>query len=126
MDASRFSEEVSHFEEALNKSFCAGNNKFVILASHLKPENKKLLDHIAIKHKLKVLTMYRYHFFKFYFISAFLYSILGLFNQMLYFRPSITHVIVEANEHNITKLTVDVLFTIVRGNWLLNSECKYE
>ncbi|KAH0947941.1 hypothetical protein HN011_001479 [Eciton burchellii] len=95
MDASGSFEEISRFDEALNKSFCAGSNKFVILASHLKAENKKLLDLIATKHKLQVLTMYR---------------------------SSITHVIVEANEHNVTKLTFDVLFAIVRGNWLLNSE----
>jgi hypothetical protein len=62
MDASGSFEEISRFDEALNKSFCAGSNKFVILASHLKAENKKLLDLIATKHKLQVLTMYRYHF----------------------------------------------------------------
>jgi len=63
IDASKSFEEVSHFEETLNKSFCAGNNKFIILASHLKAENKKLLDVIATKHKLKVLTTYRYPLF---------------------------------------------------------------
>lgn len=30
----------------------------------------------------------------------------------------------EANEQNITKLTLDVLFTIIYGSWLLSSECK--
>lgn len=47
-----------------------------------------------------------------------------MYTSILYFRSSVTHVIVEVNERNITKLTLDVLFTIVRGNWLLNNECK--
>ncbi|EZA58385.1 BRCA1-associated RING domain protein 1 isoform X2 [Ooceraea biroi] len=89
------STETSHVNQTLDKSFYAGNDKFVILASHLKLENKKLLCVTAAKHKFKTLTTYR---------------------------PGVTHVIVEANEHNVTKLTLDVLFTIVRGNWLLNSE----
>ncbi|XP_012220734.1 BRCA1-associated RING domain protein 1-like isoform X2 [Linepithema humile] len=90
------SEKVSDLNQSLDKSsLCAKRDKFVILTSNLKHENQKLLGLIAAKHKFKILTTYR---------------------------PSVTHVVVEANELNITKLTLDVLFAIVNGSWLLNSE----
>ncbi|KMQ96512.1 brca1-associated ring domain protein 1-like protein [Lasius niger] len=81
--------------QTLDTSLHVRCDKFVIYASNLKHENQKLLSLIATKHKLKILTTYR---------------------------SSITHVIVEVNERNVTKLTLDVLFTIVHGSWLLNSE----
>lgn len=57
--------QVSHLNQTLDKSFCTGNDKFVILASHLKPENKKLLAVTAVKHKFKVFSIYRYYFWGF-------------------------------------------------------------
>lgn len=48
---------------------------------------------------------------------------------MIYFlcyRPSVTHVIVEANDKNIIQLSYDVMIALVRGIWLLNSECIYD
>ncbi|XP_011169381.1 BRCA1-associated RING domain protein 1 isoform X2 [Solenopsis invicta] len=89
------SEKVSDLNETLNKSIRTGCDKFVILASNLKHENQKLLGLVAAKHRFKILTTYR---------------------------SSVTHVIVEANEQNVTKLTLDVLFSIIYGSWLLNSE----
>lgn len=81
--------------QTLDTSLYVKCDKLMIYGSNLKPENQKLLCLIAAKHKLKILTTYR---------------------------SFVTHVIVEVNEWNVTKLTLDVLFTIVRGNWLLNSE----
>ncbi|XP_011631254.1 BRCA1-associated RING domain protein 1-like [Pogonomyrmex barbatus] len=89
------SEKVSDLNQSLDKSFHTGCDKYVILASNLKHENQKLLGLVAARHKFKILTTYR---------------------------PSVTHVIVEANEQNITTLTLDVLFAIIYGSWLLNSE----
>ncbi|XP_011144760.1 BRCA1-associated RING domain protein 1 isoform X1 [Harpegnathos saltator] len=89
------SEKSSELNHTLDRSFIVGQDKLVVLASNLKPENQKILNLVAAQHKFKVVTTDR---------------------------SSVTHVIVEANRQNITKLTVDVMFTIVRGNWLLNSE----
>ncbi|XP_024867584.1 BRCA1-associated RING domain protein 1-like [Temnothorax curvispinosus] len=88
------SEKVSDLNQMLDTS-TRTCDKFVILASNLKHENQKLLGLVAARHKFKILTTYR---------------------------PTVTHVIVEVNEQNITKLTLDVLFTIIYGSWLLNSE----
>ncbi|KAL0108451.1 hypothetical protein PUN28_015179 [Cardiocondyla obscurior] len=91
------SEEVSDLNQTQNIS-CTSvptRDKFVILASNLKHENQKLLGLVAAKHKLKILTTYR---------------------------PTVTHVIVETNEQNVTKSTLDVLFAIIYGSWILNSE----
>ncbi|KAG5319078.1 BARD1 protein, partial [Acromyrmex heyeri] len=89
------SEKVSDLNQTLDKSIRTGCDKFVILASNLKLVNQKSLRLVAARHKFKILTTYR---------------------------PSVTHIIVETNEKNITTLTLDVLFSIVCGNWLLNSE----
>ncbi|KYM76519.1 BRCA1-associated RING domain protein 1 [Atta colombica] len=90
------SKKISDLNQTLDKSILRiGCDKFVILASNLKFVNQKLLRLVAIKHKFKILSTYR---------------------------PSVTHVIVEANEKNITTLTLDVLFSIVCGSWLLSSE----
>ncbi|XP_011879954.1 PREDICTED: BRCA1-associated RING domain protein 1-like isoform X2 [Vollenhovia emeryi] len=88
------SEKVSNLNQMLDVS-TRTCDKFVILASNLKSENQKLLSLVAARQKFKILTTYR---------------------------PSVTHVIVETNEQNITKSTLDVLFTIIYGSWLLNSE----
>ncbi|XP_072764569.1 BRCA1-associated RING domain protein 1 [Anoplolepis gracilipes] len=97
MDVQSSSEKIldKSINQTLDTSLHIRCDKFVIYASHLKHENQKLLNLIATKHKFKILTVYR---------------------------SSVTHVIVEVNERNITKLTLDVLFTIVHGNWLLNSD----
>ncbi|XP_018310838.1 BRCA1-associated RING domain protein 1 isoform X2 [Mycetomoellerius zeteki] len=89
------SEKISDLDQTLDKSIRSRCDKFVILASNLKRENQKLLGLVAAKHKFKMLTTYR---------------------------PSVTHVIVETNEQNITTLTLDVLFSIIYGSWLLSSE----
>ncbi|XP_018358042.1 PREDICTED: BRCA1-associated RING domain protein 1-like [Trachymyrmex cornetzi] len=89
------SEKVSDLNQSLDKSIRTGCDKFVVLASNLKLENQKLLRLVATRHRFKILTTYK---------------------------PSVTHVIVETNEKNITTLTLDVLFSIVSGSWLLNSE----
>lgn len=97
IDAQSSSEKIldKSINQTLNTSLSIRCDKIVIYASNLKHENQKLLNLLATKHKLKILTAYR---------------------------SSVTHVIVEVNERNIAKLTLDVLFTIVHGNWLLNSE----
>ncbi|XP_050456122.1 BRCA1-associated RING domain protein 1-like [Cataglyphis hispanica] len=97
MDVQPSSEKIldKSINQTLNTTLHVRYDKFVIYASNLKHENQKLLGVIATKHKLKILTTYR---------------------------SSVTHVIVEVNERNITKLTLDVLFTIIHGSWLLNSE----
>lgn len=48
--------------QTLDTSLHARCDKFVIYASNLKHENQKLLSLIATKHKLKILTTYRYNF----------------------------------------------------------------
>ncbi|KYM98879.1 BRCA1-associated RING domain protein 1 [Cyphomyrmex costatus] len=88
------SERISDLNQTLDRSICT-SNKFVILASNLKRESQQLLGLVAARHKFKILTTYR---------------------------QCVTHVIVEANEQNCTTLTLDVLFSIVYGSWLLNSE----
>ncbi|XP_076233940.1 BRCA1-associated RING domain protein 1 [Calliopsis andreniformis] len=67
----------------------------VIYASNLKEENRKLLQQMASKHKVKVASV---------------------------FRSFVTHVIVEANYQNIVPLSYDVMMALLRGNWLINSE----
>lgn len=42
----------------------------------------------------------------------------------MYFRSTVTHVIVEANSKNIVQLSYDVMMALLRGCWLLNTECK--
>ncbi|XP_011687580.1 PREDICTED: BRCA1-associated RING domain protein 1-like [Wasmannia auropunctata] len=93
-DLSTPAEEVSNLNQTLNKSIRTGCDKFVILASNLKHENQKMLGIVAARHKFKILKTYR---------------------------PLVTHVIVETNEKNNTTLTLDVLFAIIYGSWLLNS-----
>ncbi|XP_076638932.1 BRCA1-associated RING domain protein 1 isoform X1 [Colletes latitarsis] len=81
----------------LDQSFfnTQSSTKFVVYAPNLREENNKCLHQVALKHKIKVTSV---------------------------FRSSITHVIVEANNKNIVKLSYEVMIALVRGNWLLNSE----
>lgn len=44
-----------------------------------------------------------------------------LYNQVLHSKSSVIH-IVEKTKPNITTLTSDALFSIINGNWLLNSK----
>lgn len=55
-----------------------------------------------------------------------IYSIYYKFNMIIesYFRASVTHVIVEANDQNIIPLSYDIMVALLRGKWILNSECK--
>ncbi|XP_031826336.1 BRCA1-associated RING domain protein 1 isoform X2 [Nomia melanderi] len=70
-------------------------NTFVIFPSNLQETNKKRLYQMALKHKIKIVTS---------------------------FRPSVTHVVMEANNQNIVQLSYDVMMALLRGNWLLTSE----
>lgn len=81
----------------LNKSFTTTRtfNTVVIYASYLKEENKKYLNEIASKNKIKVVST---------------------------FQLSVTHIIVEANNANVVQLSYDVMMALLRGTWLLNTE----
>lgn len=48
--------------QTLDTSLYVKCDKLMIYASNLKPENQKLLNLIATKHKLKILSTYRYNF----------------------------------------------------------------
>lgn len=54
------SKSPKDLNQSVNQSMCARGNKIVILASNLKHENQRLLGLVAAKHKLKILTTYRY------------------------------------------------------------------
>jgi len=115
--------EKSDLNQTDKSLLCAKCDKFVILASNLKHKNQRLLGRIAVKHKFKIFTTYRYKLYNFCIFYSIIFTCVIKF-YIFIFRSSVTHVIVETNEQNMTKLTLDVLFTIVRGNWLLNSGCK--
>ncbi|KOC70454.1 BRCA1-associated RING domain protein 1, partial [Habropoda laboriosa] len=68
---------------------------FVIYALNLRKENKRYLDQIVLKYKIKIMSV---------------------------FRSSVTHVIVEANSKNVIELSYDVMMALLRGCWLLNTE----
>jgi len=70
------SKKISDLNQTLDKSILrTGCDKFVILASNLKFVNQKLLRLVAIKHKFKILSTYRYLFilFIYYFIILFFF-----------------------------------------------------
>lgn len=64
MDVQSSSEKIldKSINQTLNTTLHVRYDKFVIYASNLKHENQKLLGVIATKHKLKILTAYRYNF----------------------------------------------------------------
>lgn len=64
IDAESSSEKVldKSINQTLDTSLYVRCDKIVIYASNLKHENQKLLNLIAAKHKLKILTAYRYNF----------------------------------------------------------------
>ncbi|XP_012348288.1 LOW QUALITY PROTEIN: BRCA1-associated RING domain protein 1-like [Apis florea] len=80
-----------------NKSFSVQQtfDMIVIYPLNLREENKNYLNKMALKHKIKIMSV---------------------------FRPSVTHVIVEANDKNIIQLSYDIMRALVRGIWLLNTE----
>ncbi|XP_043493997.1 BRCA1-associated RING domain protein 1-like isoform X2 [Polistes fuscatus] len=77
----------------LNQTLCQTN--LTVYLSNLNEVSKKLFEKAASKHKIKSLPT---------------------------FKSSVTHVIVEANNKNITNLTYDVMLAILNGKWLLTSE----
>ncbi|KAG7202944.1 hypothetical protein KM043_010083 [Ampulex compressa] len=89
------SDKVVDLNHTFDYSASMTVSKFIIYASNLKDETRKLLFNMASKHKMKVVSS---------------------------FRSSVTHVIVEANRQNITNLSYDIMLTLLHGNWLLNSE----
>lgn len=64
IDAQSSSEKIldKSINQTLNTSLSIRCDKIVIYASNLKHENQKLLNLLATKHKLKILTAYRYNF----------------------------------------------------------------
>lgn len=44
---------------------------------------------------------------------------------MIYHRPSVTHIIVETNNENVVQLSYNVMIALLRGIWILNTECKF-
>nr|XP_034179266.1 BRCA1-associated RING domain protein 1-like [Osmia lignaria]XP_034179267.1 BRCA1-associated RING domain protein 1-like [Osmia lignaria]XP_034179268.1 BRCA1-associated RING domain protein 1-like [Osmia lignaria] len=90
-------EEVTFFNSTLNQSFSATQpfNRIVIYASNLKDEDKKYLEEMASKHRIKIASV---------------------------FGSTVTHVIVEANSKNIVQLSYNVMMALLRGCWLLNTE----
>ncbi|CAK9815695.1 BRCA1-associated RING domain protein 1 [Anthophora plagiata] len=70
-------------------------NTLVVYALNLREENKRYLDQMALKYKFKIVPA---------------------------FQSSVTHVIMEANNKNIVKLSYDVMMALLRGCWLLNTE----
>ena len=88
---------ITNLNSTLDQSFSATQSvgAFVIFASNLREENNKCLHEMALKHKVKVTSV---------------------------FRSIVSHVIVEANNQNIVQLSYNVMMAILRGIWLLNSE----
>ncbi|XP_012285282.1 BRCA1-associated RING domain protein 1 [Orussus abietinus] len=88
-------EKLLDLNRTLDQSVRSTSIKMVIYPSNLSSESRQLLNKMATRHKVKIVSE---------------------------FRPSITHVVVEANINNTAKLTYDVLLVILHGKWLLNSE----
>ena len=88
---------ITNLNSTLDQTFSATQSvgAFVIFASNLREENNKRLHEMAVKHKVKVTSV---------------------------FRSIVSHVIVEANNQNIVQLSYDVMMAVLRGIWLLNSE----
>lgn len=86
--------EVINLNCTLNQSVTQPNT-IVLYASDLKSENKSYLQQMAWKYNFKIEPV---------------------------FKPSVTHVVVEANSENIVDLSLDVMLALLRGCWLINTQ----
>ncbi|KAK2581730.1 hypothetical protein KPH14_002214 [Odynerus spinipes] len=77
----------------LDQTLCDG--KLIVYLSNVSEASEKLFANAALKHKIKSVSTYK---------------------------PCVTHVIVEADNKNVTNLTYDVMLAILYGKWLLTSE----
>lgn len=50
------SDKALDLNQTLDRSFMAGQDKMILLASNLKPKNQEILSLVAAHHKFKVLT----------------------------------------------------------------------
>ncbi|XP_047352239.1 BRCA1-associated RING domain protein 1-like [Vespa velutina] len=71
------------------------NSNLIVYLSNLNERSQKLFEGAISKHKIKFVPTYK---------------------------SCVTHVIVEANNQNITNLTYDVMLALLHGKWLLTSE----
>lgn len=89
------SEEVILLNSTLHQSFSMtqSSGTIVIFASNLEANNKKYLEKMMSKHKIKSVSI---------------------------FRSYVTHIIVEGSQ-NVTRLTYDVMMGLLCGCWILNT-----
>ncbi|XP_066597011.1 BRCA1-associated RING domain protein 1-like isoform X2 [Prorops nasuta] len=85
----------SDYRNCLDISIYSTTVQYIVFASNLSDDNRQLLRRIAKKHRIKI-------------VSA--------------FSSSVTHVVVETNDQNITKLTYDIILALLHGKWILNSQ----
>ncbi|XP_012146056.2 BRCA1-associated RING domain protein 1 isoform X2 [Megachile rotundata] len=89
------SEEAVLLNSTLHQSFSMTQSfdTIVIFASNLRTHNRKYLEQMISKHKIKTVSV---------------------------FRSCVTHIIVEASQ-NVTRLTYDVMMALLCGCWILNT-----
>ncbi|XP_050471073.1 BRCA1-associated RING domain protein 1-like [Bombus huntii] len=88
-------ETTKDLSHTLNKSLSMAFDMVVIYMSDLQEKNKRYLNEIASKNKIKIVSR---------------------------FQSSVTHVIVEANSENVVQPSYDVMMALLHGAWLLNTE----
>lgn len=76
-DTSKKEKEIVNHNCSFNKSFSAQQifDMIVIYPLNLREENKKYLNEIALKHKIKIMSVFRYYFFLLIYIY---YNIISL------------------------------------------------
>ncbi|XP_015610461.1 BRCA1-associated RING domain protein 1 isoform X2 [Cephus cinctus] len=88
-------DKLQNLNRTLDPSISLLNDQFVVYPSNLNSDSRKLLHQLASKHNVKIVSN---------------------------LSPSVTHIIVDVNEHGITILTYDVLFGILSGKWIVDSQ----